>query len=65
MACRPSGRGLAEQSGSHDQPQGPSSRFYSNKCSTNELDGPCDSDNDNKNDSLRNSLHWVILAKRQ
>lgn len=63
--CSPSGGGRARQSGSQDQPRGPSSRFYSNKCSVNELDGPCDSDNDDKNESLRNSLHVVMSAKRQ
>lgn len=54
-----------EQLGRQNQPRGPSSRFYSNKCSINELDDPCDNDNDNKNESLGNSPHLVISAKRQ
>lgn len=56
--------GSHEQLGRQNHPQGPSSRFYSNKCSTNELDDPCDNDNDNKSESLRNIPHSVISAKR-
>lgn len=57
--------GSHEQLGRQNQPQGPSSRFCSNKCSIHELDDPCDNDNDNKSESLRNSPHLVIPAKRQ
>jgi hypothetical protein len=42
---------------------GTSSRVSSKKCSINESDDPCDSDNDNKSESLRSSLHSVIPAK--
>lgn len=63
--CSPSNLGHPKQCGSQAQPWGPSSRFYGNKYGINELDDPWDSDNDNKNESLSNSLHWVISAQRQ